>query len=119
MQINYDDYLSDRSRNIPGSFIREILNLTQQDDFISLAGGLPNPQFFPVDEFQAAMQNVLCQNGKRLMQYGGTQGLPELREWVANRYRNLYGPTLFPSKIIITNGSQRGFFFPECFSQCR
>ncbi len=110
MQINYDDYLSDRSRNIPGSFIREILNLTQQDDFISLAGGLPNPQFFPVDEFQAAMQNVLCQNGKRLMQYGVTQGLPELREWVANRYRNLYGANIVPEQIIITNGSQQGLF---------
>ena len=37
---------SDRIKNIPESFIREILKVSTRPEMISFAGGLPNPVFF-------------------------------------------------------------------------
>ncbi len=45
---------SDRITNIPKSFIREILKVTEYPKIISFAGGLPNSEFFPVKEISNA-----------------------------------------------------------------
>src|SRR5688500_19662732 len=45
------------------SDIREILKVTAQPDVISLAGGLPAPELFPVDEYRRAFEWVLETNG--------------------------------------------------------
>ena len=36
------------------SFVREILKATQKREVISFAGGVPNPEFFPVQEIAEA-----------------------------------------------------------------
>ena len=36
--------------------IRELLKLTARPEIISFAGGLPAPELFPVEEFQAATE---------------------------------------------------------------
>ena len=41
--------LARRATRIRTSILREILSVTQQPDVISLAGGLPSPECFPVD----------------------------------------------------------------------
>ena len=38
---------SKRIKNVPKSFVREILKVTEDSSIISFAGGLPNPKFFP------------------------------------------------------------------------
>ena len=47
-----------RMNNIQKSFIREILKVIKQDDVISFAGGLPNPNFFPVEGIKKATEKV-------------------------------------------------------------
>ena len=42
---------SDRISDVPRSFIREILKVTLDQSVISFAGGLPNRDLFPVEEF--------------------------------------------------------------------
>ena len=39
----FEKYFSERIKNTPSSFIREILKVTQDPEIISFAGGLPNP----------------------------------------------------------------------------
>lgn len=39
-----------RMSYIKASEIREILKVTEQEDVISFAGGLPAPELFPIDE---------------------------------------------------------------------
>lgn len=44
-----DSIFADRIRDVPRSFIREILKVALDPGVISFAGGLPNRDLFPVD----------------------------------------------------------------------
>lgn len=85
------------------SAIREILKLTQRSDVLSLAGGLPSPSHFPIDEVAEATARVMAADGVRALQYGPTDGLPELRDWVAASR-----PGAKAEHVIVTSGSQQG-----------
>ena len=56
------------------SDIREILKVTAQPDVISLAGGLPAPELFPIDEYRRAFEWVLESEGAVALQYGPSEG---------------------------------------------
>jgi 2-aminoadipate transaminase len=90
-----------------GSDIREILKVTEQADVISLAGGLPAPELFPVDEYRRAFEWVLETNGASALQYSTTEGYRPLRELIASRL-NAKGIQCTAADILITNGSQQG-----------
>ncbi len=96
-----------RTRAVRRSFIREILKVTEEPEIISFAGGLPQPDFFPSEEFALAAAKVLRAHGRQVLQYSTTEGYPPLREWVAKRYRARQGIEVDPSEILITNGSQQ------------
>jgi len=88
------------------STIREILKVTAQPEVISFAGGLPAPELFPVTQVAAAADTALSQYGARALQYGQSEGFPQLREWIANEMQNRGVPSQ-PSDILVTNGSQQ------------
>ncbi|MGK0270940.1 MAG: 2-aminoadipate transaminase [Cocleimonas sp.] len=104
-----NNLLSNRIKNIPKSFIREILKVTTQADVISFAGGLPNSGLFPVEEIERACCTVLKNNGPKALQYSSTEGDAGLREWIAQRYKSEQGLDVSPESILITNGSQQTF----------
>lgn len=95
-------------QNIPESFIREILKVSSQPDMISFAGGLPNPEFFPVEKIAEAADKVLTRDGKAALQYWVTEGYMPLRDYVANWQSQRMGMTIDPESILILNGSQQG-----------
>lgn len=97
-----------RMNNIPKSFIREILKVTQNSDMISFAGGLPNPRFFPVKEISEAATDVLNGTDISALQYSTTEGYAPLREYIAQRYRDKNILDITADEILITNGSQQG-----------
>ena len=101
------ELFADRMARIHKSFIREILKVTQDDEVISFAGGLPNPKLFPVKEFADACQKVLLQDGENVLQYSTTEGYLPLREFIAERYFVKRGLQASPDEILITNGSQQ------------
>lgn len=98
---------ANRMNNIPQSFIREILKVTIKSEIISFAGGLPNPDFFPVKEIQAASNKILESDGKDALQYNITEGYFPLRQYIAETYYKQQGLNIKPEEIIITNGSQQ------------
>ena len=54
MSIKWESLFADRAARMHASDIREILKITAMPDVISLAGGLPAPEVFPIDEFRQA-----------------------------------------------------------------
>ena len=61
MKLNF----AKRMSYIKASEIREILKVTEQEDVISFAGGLPAPELFPIDEINEINQNVLKEAGTK------------------------------------------------------
>lgn len=107
MLIYMDDSIfSETAKRVKASEIREILKLTQRPGIISLAGGLPNPQTFPLEEIKKIVDDVLNSDNNGL-QYGLTEGDPELRQHIANIMGN-YGINCTIDDILITHGSQQG-----------
>ncbi len=99
--------LSENCKAIRSSFLREILDTAGMPDIISFAGGLPNPDLFPVAKIKSALDKVMSTKAKSTLQYAGSQGYLPLREWIAGRYYQRFGIDVNPENILITNGSQQ------------
>ena len=102
------ELFSNRIQQVPSSFLREIFEIIADKSIISFAAGLPNPDLFPVSVFEKATDITLETNGKIALQYGSTRGIPELREVIAQSYKEKDDLDIHPDQIIITNGSQQG-----------
>jgi 2-aminoadipate transaminase len=101
--IAWSQHAASRTGRLRPSAIREILKLTQKGEVISFAGGLPAPELFPVAEIRAATDRILSTHGTAALQYSTTEGDPELRAWVASRYKNADA-----DGVQIVSGSQQG-----------
>jgi len=105
--IEWEIRLAERADRMKSSVIRELLKYGQQPGIISLAGGLPAPEFFPVREFKEACQHVLSKAPSVALQYSTTEGHLPLREWLAETMSK-YGILVEPDNILTVNGSQQG-----------
>jgi 2-aminoadipate transaminase len=100
-------HFAQRMAKTPKSFIREILEVTENPDIISFAGGLPNPSLIDVDGIAQATARVLAADGRSVLQYSTTEGYLPLRKFIADRYKKRLGLSVAPEEILITNGSQQ------------
>ena len=99
------DYSKFFSADVPSflrSPVREIFRKVDLNAICSFAGGYPAACTFPVADIPALTGRVLDKYGTRALQYGATQGVPELREQIARRY----GVPV--SQVQITTSSQQG-----------
>ena len=103
-----DGIFSDRISDVPRSFIREILKVALDPTVISFGGGLPNREFFPAEELRDATAKVFEVNGRDIFQYSNSEGYPELREYISQRYRKKQNLDIPVDNILITSGSQQG-----------
>jgi 2-aminoadipate transaminase len=96
-----------RAARMNPSIIREILKVTERPGIISLAGGLPSPDSFPIEAMREATQRVLREHPREALQYAASEGFGPLREWVAEELcaQGLHAKA---SQVIITTGSQQG-----------
>lgn len=98
---------AERTNNMEGSAIRELLKLTQRPDVISFAGGMPAPELFPVKEMIDVATKVLEEQGRTAMQYSTTEGYAPLRTHIANRMNDKLNTKVVADDILVTNGSQQ------------
>lgn len=103
---NFDYFLSESIRSSKRSVIRELLKLVNQPDIISFAGGLPSVEAFPVDEILEICNDIIPKMGAKMMQYGSTEGDPELREQLLKRANNA-GMKAEDHNLLITTASQQ------------
>lgn len=101
------DLFSSRMSQVKKSFIREILKVTENPEVISFAGGLPNPESFPIEEIRKASNKVLENDGRNALQYSTTEGYLPLREYISARYLKRKNIRIPADNILITNGSQQ------------
>ncbi len=98
--------LSERAKGMKASEIRELLKLTHRPGIISFAGGLPNPKAFPVEATRKIINELLDDSCEKLLQYGSTEGVTELREALAAHMKER-GINVDKDNILITHGSQQ------------
>jgi len=107
MSINTEEFYSVLASKMEASAIREILKLVQNPEVISLAGGMPDPKTFPVEEIKEISQNIFNKKSAQALQYSSTEGLPGLRESIlAHLAKDGNNGEL--ENIIISSGSQQG-----------
>ncbi len=100
------DKFARRMGTVHRSFIREILKVTADPEIISFAGGLPNPELFPVEAMDQASREVFADIGASALQYSTTEGDAKLRSIISKRYASR-GLTVNPDSILVTTGSQQ------------
>ena len=96
---------------LDGSDIGDLLRLIARPDIISFAGGLPAPELFPVEELKQAGIAVMEEMGTVACQYSSTEGLPALRQKIAERMKAKNNIHTSADQILITSGSQQGLDF--------
>ncbi|AJQ29550.1 PLP-dependent aminotransferase family protein [Pelosinus fermentans] len=96
-----------RMKTLRASEIREILKITQREEVLSFAGGLPAPELFPVEELKEISIRVLEQMGREALQYSTTEGYKPLREKIAERMNRKFKTSVTADNIVITCGSQQ------------
>jgi len=107
MPINTEEFYSILASKMKASAIREILKLVQNPEVISLAGGMPDPITFPVEEIKEISQNIFNKKSAQALQYSSTEGLPELRRCILDHLAK-DGNKGELENIIISSGSQQG-----------
>ncbi|HRD97577.1 MAG TPA: PLP-dependent aminotransferase family protein [Rubrivivax sp.] len=96
-----------RAERLNPSTIREILKITERPGIVSLAGGLPSPDTFPVAAMREATERVLREQPREALQYAASEGFGPLREWVAQELGG-QGLAVQADQVLITTGSQQG-----------
>jgi len=103
---DWDGALAKRTTRMTSSIIRETLKLMSTPGIISLGGGNPAPELFPLREFEEACRYVLEHEGPTSLQYGVTEGYTPLRQYLVAKMQK-YGVPAEEENILITNGSQQ------------
>jgi 2-aminoadipate transaminase len=106
MAVPWQQLYARRAEGMRASDIREILKVTAQPEVISLAGGLPAPELFPIDEYRRAFEWVLESDAAQALQDGPSEGYRPLRGFLAERLSS-FGIGCGPEDVLITNGSQQ------------
>jgi 2-aminoadipate transaminase len=88
------------------SAMRDLMALTERDDVISLAGGLPDTSTFPPDSYANLMRTVAAQSCARALQYGPTEGLSAVKRCIV-QVMAAEGMTVDPDEVLVTTGGQQ------------
>jgi len=87
------------------SMLRELLKLTDRPGLISMAGGLPAPESFPLKLILNLTRLVIAKYGANAFQYSQTEGFLPLRTALAV-YLNHHHIKCKTENLIISSGSQ-------------
>lgn len=104
--INYDKFYSDRVKPMKGSAIREMFKRMADPSIISLAGGNPASELFPGEELSKIAGEILAKNPTKALQYGTTDGLPEMRECARKRAEKVNAVNDNDQILIMTGANQ-------------
>jgi 2-aminoadipate transaminase len=102
----YAGLFAERTKVMRSSAMRDLMALTEREDVISLAGGLPDTSTFPPDSYAALMGTVAGESCARALQYGPTEGLARLKDCVAS-VMHAEGMLIDPNDVLVTTGAQQ------------
>ena len=101
-----EQMLSRTMQPLSGSAIRAIFHLLQKPNMISFAGGNPALSALEPEVISQLAMDALKTYGPNLLQYGGTEGFPLLREQIP-AFVARSGIRATPANILPTQGGQQ------------
>lgn len=90
------------------SITQQFLSIGVRADMVSLAGGLPAAELYPVPEIGHAVEAALRRWGPVALEYGPVEGLPALRAAIAARVSAAAGRPFGPENVLLTTGAMQG-----------
>lgn len=102
----YQGRYARRARGMTASEIRALFAVATRPEIVSLAGGMPYTAALDSDVVAAVTAAVLRDEGAAALQYGGGQGLPELREQLVEVMAAEH-LTVTADDLVVTNGGQQ------------
>ncbi len=102
----YAGLFAERTTVMKSSAMRDLMALTERDDVISLAGGMPDTSTFPPDSYASLMGTVAAESCARALQYGPTEGLNLVKRCIVQVMR-AEGMEVDADEILVTTGGQQ------------
>ncbi len=99
--------LSKRMEKMQDKELLRLMELADDSDMISFAGGFPSPETYPLKEIRESFLEVLDSQGRDALSYSATSGYLPLRKKLAKRMNDQYNTMLTAEEVIITSGSQQ------------
>lgn len=96
-----------RMKKFENNELLAMMQLVDNPEIISFAGGFPAPELFPLEELKKVSQKVFSEENRCALQYSSTSGYKPLREKIAKRMNERMGESLNSDDILITSGSQQ------------
>jgi 2-aminoadipate transaminase len=102
----YASLFAERTKVMKSSAMRDLMALTERDEVISLAGGLPDTSTFPAESYASLMSTVAAESCARALQYGPTEGLALVKRCIVDVMR-AEGMEIAPEDLLVTTGGQQ------------
>src|SRR3984885_9922304 len=102
----YGALFAERTKVMKSSAMRDLMALTERDDVISLAGGLPDTSTFPAHSYASLMSTVAANSCARALQYTPTEGLAAVKGCIAEVMR-AEGMVADEDEMLVTTGGQQ------------
>jgi 2-aminoadipate transaminase len=84
--------------------LADILSLASATDIITLSGGFPAPETFPVDVLRELTTRLLTEDAAVALQYSPTRGLASVRDAISDRLAWREGLRPADDELIVTSG---------------
>lgn len=102
----WSDRYSERMAAVRSSAVRDLFAAATRPDMISFSGGMPEIARVPIESVVAAVSSALRSSGTEALQYGSSDGRPQIRNVVVDLMAEV-GVRLKAQDLIITAGAQQ------------
>ena len=102
----YAGLFARRTQGMTSSAMRDLMAVTARPEIISLAGGLTDTTTFPAEDFAALMAHIGAEASAKALQYGPTEGIPQVHECIA-KVMAAEGMHVEPDDMMVTTGGQQ------------
>lgn len=100
--------ISEKLASMKPSAIREIFKSLTDPRIIAFAAGNPAAESFPADSLAALSADIFAHDAAKALQYGITEGYPELLAIVKKRLCSKFGCSENGNSFMIVSGGQQG-----------
>ncbi len=102
----YGSLFAARTQVMKSSAMRDLMALTEREDVISLAGGMPDTTTFPAASYASLMSKVAAESCARALQYGPTEGLTLVKRCIVD-VMAAESMEIDHDELLVTTGGQQ------------
>jgi 2-aminoadipate transaminase len=105
--MDFTPILSESSKRLKSSKIRELFKMANTPGLISMAGGMPDSENLPFEEIKEIINGWDVSKARVALQYGTTKGYNPLLDTIRERMEEKKRISMLGQDVIITTGSQQ------------